>query len=74
MTTLKRRSVDQLVIIYRKVDKLDIEYFSAYEPDERRIPNVSDDELRKILNDENGSFNLDYAGKINGIFWCVLIV
>ena len=73
LTILKRRKVDQLVFIHRKVDKLDVEYFSALEPDEGRTLNVKDDDLRKILNGENVPLSLDYAGKINGIYGCMFI-
>ena len=55
------------------MDKLDVEYFSALEPDEGRTLNVKDDDLRKILNGENVPLSFDYAGKINGINWCMFI-
>lgn len=55
------------------MDRLDIEYFSALEPDENRIPTIDDNELRNILNGKKVPLSLDYAGKINGIYGCMFI-
>ena len=55
------------------MDRLDIEYFSALEPDENRIPTIDDDDLSRILNGEEVPLSLDYAGKINGIYGCMFI-